>query len=194
MTTRRGGPRRRRAQHAGGIGWRLREWGWGIAAGLALLAIGGGTIFAVTQSSGGGAQAIDGVVCESTERLEYHVHAHLAIYVNGDQVAVPASVGLSNQCIYWLHTHDASGLIHIEAPSQQGFTLAQFFAVWGQTLSAGQLMSYKTDSGHQIQAYVNGQPWTGDPAAIPLDAHAVIVLEYGPPFPAPQPFAFPSGL
>jgi len=34
------------------------------------------------------------------------------------------------KCIYWLHTHDDSGLIHMESPINQSFTLRQFFKIW----------------------------------------------------------------
>ena len=143
--------------------------------------------------SNGGTSAID-IPCEAGERLTYHVHAHLAIFAEGQAVTVPAGIGIRSNCIYWLHTHDTSGILHVEAPSQRGFTLGQVFAIWGQPLSSTQLMNKTVDAQHQIKAYLNGQEFTGDPAAIPLTSHAVIVLEYGPPFPAPQPFTFPSGL
>jgi hypothetical protein len=185
---------RGRAEGIGIVGWRLRQWGWGIAILALLFGVLGATVFAAARPTGGSAQTIDGIACESGERLEYHVHAHVAIYVNGEQLTVPAGTGITNSCIYWLHTHDFSGVIHIESPAQQNFTLGQFFAVWGQTLSAEQLMSYSADASHQVQAYVNGQPWSGDPASIPLDAHAVIVLEYGPPFVSPPSYEFPFGL
>ena len=36
-------------------------------------------------------------------------------------------------------------------------------------------------SGDQLKAWVNGQPYTGDPANIPLASKEQIVLEIGPP-------------
>ncbi|HZP27144.1 MAG TPA: hypothetical protein VFB90_08875 [Dehalococcoidia bacterium] len=136
----------------------------------------------------------DDIPCEAGERLTYHVHVHLAIFLEGQPVTVPAGTGIRSNCIFWLHTHDTTGIIHVEAPSQRSFSLGQLFAIWGQPLSSTQLLSKTVDSQHQIKAYVNGQEFTGDPSTIPLTAHAVIVLEYGPPFPAPQPFTFPAGL
>ncbi len=140
---------------------------------------------------------VDGIPCESNEQLTYHIHAHLSIFVDGQAATVPAGTGIHPQrgCIFWLHTHDTSGVIHVEAPSQRTFTLGQFFDIWGQPLSASALLGNRTDASHQIRAYVDGQPYTGNPAAISLAAHTDIVLEYGPPFPAtPAPFAFPAGL
>ncbi len=33
-------------------------------------------------------------------------------------------------CIYWLHTHDDTGTIHIESPVEQNITLGQFLKIW----------------------------------------------------------------
>jgi len=65
------------------------------------------------------------VRCDTNEQLAYHIHAHLSI-LNGDQgeVSVPANIGIRDACLYWLHTHDDTGVIHIEAPSDPGCLLA----------------------------------------------------------------------
>ncbi len=150
-------------------------------------------IVAAIAGGGPAGPAIAGISCERGERLEYHVHAHLALFIEGNPVEVPAQIGITSNCIYWLHTHDASGIIHVEAPSQGQFTLGQFFSIWGEALSSTALLDRLTDTGHQIQAFENGQPFAGDPATIPLESHTSIVVEYGPPFPPPPPFQFPQG-
>ncbi|HKR74492.1 MAG TPA: hypothetical protein VJR94_10330, partial [Candidatus Nitrosocosmicus sp.] len=44
---------------------------------------------------------------------------------------VPAGIGIiPNECIFWLHTHDDSGIIHVEAPYETSFSLGQFLQVW----------------------------------------------------------------
>ncbi|HEX4207230.1 MAG TPA: hypothetical protein VHZ51_24135 [Ktedonobacteraceae bacterium] len=77
---------------------------------------------------------LNGISCDSTEQLNYHVHAHLSLYINGHQVQVPQHIGIASDgsCIYWLHTHDTSGVIHIEAPSQRTFVLGTFLQLWSQ--------------------------------------------------------------
>lgn len=124
------------------------------------------------------------IPCEATEKLTYHVHSRLTIYINNQRAPVPAEVGIRNTCIFWLHTHDVSGVIHVEAPSKRSFTLGQFFQLWGQPLSQTALLNSKTDAQHEIRAFVSGRLVTGDPAAIPLEDNADIMLMYGPPFPA----------
>jgi hypothetical protein len=169
---------------------------------IGMLAVLGGAVAAACGGgSGSGATAtpfatVDGIPCQNSEQLVYHVHSHLTLIVENQVVQVPAGVGINdNTCLFWLHTHDSSGVIHVEAPSQRQFTLGQFFDIWGQPLSASNLLGHETDATHQIHAYVNQQPYTGNPADIQLGAHADIVLEYGPPFPElPPPYVFPPGL
>jgi len=43
---------------------------------------------------------------------------------------------------------------------------------------------------HRIRTYVGGRLYHGDPRTVPLTQHALITLEYGPPWVAAPPFAF----
>jgi hypothetical protein len=140
---------------------------------------------------------IAGIQCDRAEQVVYHIHAHLAVFVNGVQKQVPYGIGVGpslqttgsgreafvtgGACFYWLHTHAADGVIHIESPSPQVYTLGQFFDIWGQPLSASQA----GPATGPVTALVNGKPYGGDPAAIPLLPHQVIQLNVGP---APVPF------
>ncbi|WP_327065388.1 hypothetical protein [Kitasatospora sp. NBC_01302] len=130
-----------------------------------------------------------------------HIHAHLDIYLDGRAVAVPALVGIDEgaQRISPLHTHDTSGVIHIESPVRADFTLGQFMTEWQVSLAADHLGGARTDAAHTLTAYVNGRPVTGDPAAIKLGAHDEIALVYGTStenaqVSAPSGYAWPSGL
>jgi hypothetical protein len=128
---------------------------------------------------------VAGVDCQSGERLEYHSHAHLSILIQGEVLKVPKDIGVREECLFWLHTHNDSGLIHLEAPEPRDYTLGQFFEIWGQPLSETQLLDRVADSSHQITATVDGEPWEGDPADIVLKDGVTIVLQYGPPFGEP---------
>lgn len=86
-----------------------------------------------STSTGGQGKPIAGVNCLVNE--DYHVHAHLTIIRHGVTLRIPKDIGLSG-CAYELHTHDSSGVIHIETDTVKQFTLGQFFSVWGQTLTA----------------------------------------------------------
>jgi hypothetical protein len=123
-----------------------------------------------------------GIPCQSSEQLTYHIHAHLSIYINGKPVQVPQYVGIASDgsCFYWLHTHDTSGVIHIEAPGPHTFTLGTFLQLWSERFAQ---LGYpiQLDQTTGWQAYVDGKPYTGDFHSIPLNAHALITLAYNSP-------------
>ena len=135
---------------------------------------------------GGHGQQVDGIPCDSSEQLTYHVHAHLTILDNGQLVTIPANTGITGSCFYWLHTHDTTGVIHIEAPVERPFTLSQFFDIWGQTLTDANV------AGHHgaVTAYVDQKPYTGDIDSIPLKDHESITLEVGTTTPPPANYDF----
>jgi hypothetical protein len=127
-------------------------------------------------------QTVDGVSCDQGEHTDFHVHAHLSLYINGAQAQLPQNIGIApdQSCIYWLHTHDATGVIHIEAPGKDNFKLGTFFKIWSQQFSQ---LGYpaQLDSSSDWQVYVNGQPYTGDFRQIKLDAHTLITMAYKTP-------------
>lgn len=148
---------------------------------------------------GGIGRPVDGIQCGAMEYSTLHVHSHLAIFDNGKQMQVPQFVGfapsLAGGCLYWIHTHDPSGIIHIEAPDinpPQGgpYTLGMFFDIWGQPLSADDVAGLTGP----VTAFVNGMKYDGDPRTIPLAAHQQIVLEVGTPVVPPPNYALPEGL
>jgi hypothetical protein len=121
------------------------------------------------------------VPCGPSEVLIRHEHAHLAIVIRGQLRTVPANIGITATQICWLHTHDTSGIIHVEAGDSRTFTLGDFFAVWRQPLSATVLDGETAGSGEAIQATVNQQPHLGAPETIVLRDKQDIVLQLGPP-------------
>ena len=133
--------------------------------------------------------SIDGIRCDRVESSVFHIHQHLAIYDRGSPVAIPSDVGrpVLGNCLYWLHTHVADGIIHVESPVVRTFHLGDFFNVWGQPLSATRIGPVKVPKG-KLRVYLDGRPYTGDPRKIELTEHLDIVLEAGPPYPKPSPF------
>ncbi|HEU5376379.1 MAG TPA: hypothetical protein VFV38_13120 [Ktedonobacteraceae bacterium] len=133
-------------------------------------------------------QPIDNVYCDQLEGSVEHIHAHLTIYINGQQSPLPANVGIPiNQqsgqatCFYWLHVHsDTPGIIHIEAPTKGPFTLGQFLDEWDQGFQVlGFPSELLLDSGWTI--WVNGQVYKGSLASVPLSAHNLITIAYNSP-------------
>ena len=197
----RGGGRRRprRPASSGPPPWLLPL---GVVVGL-IVALG---VIALVQRSASPSESttptVDGIRCQSSEQLLLHIHAHLAIYADGQPRTVPRGIGIrdpqtvqstegpfvaSGSCFFWLHSHTDDGLIHIESPAERTFTLGDYFDIWGQPLSATRVGA---DAG-PVAAYVNEQRFAGDPRSIPLTAHAVIQLDVGTDVP-PRPYTFPA--
>ncbi len=126
------------------------------------------------------APAVGGVQCNQTEQLVYHTHAHLSIYINGQNILLPAQIGITNTCIYWLHTHDASGIIHIESPQNTIFTLGTFFQLWREQFPQLQYQN-QLSSTAGWQVYIDGKPSTSDFNTIELKPHSLITLAYNSP-------------
>jgi hypothetical protein len=150
-------------------------------------------------------RSVDGIKCQQNEALISHEHAHLTLFVNGKARRIPAGIGIwpalnaqnyrngqfgitTENCLAWLNTRYADGLIHIETPVQRAFVLGEFFDLWGQPLSASQV----GPAHGTVTAIVNGTVWTGDPQQIPLTKHAQIQLEVGKPLIAPESIRFPG--
>jgi len=149
--------------------------------------------------------SVDGVQCLGQEQLLFHIHAHLTVFVGGTARQVPAGVGITNaqvqntpqgafvgngNCFYFLHTHAADGIIHIESPVQRTYTLGDFFDVWGQPLGPTQV----GPASGPVTALYNGRVYVGNPRNIPLNAHAQIQLEVGKPLVAQESITFSNGL
>jgi len=168
---------------------------------------------------------VDGITCDTSMSNNYHVHAFIGLYVNGQEIAIPDAAGIvnpagespassdtdgwSNQeiyadCFYHIHTHDASGMIHLEDPDPSNapitaslFTTGNFFDVWGLSVAADHFGPYQG----AVTVYTSGQfarnaagcdpkyncevgstvytQYTGDPTQVPLYSHEVVWYEVG---------------
>lgn len=162
-----------------------------VAAVLALAAAVPGSDATAAPSQQGPAaangQPVGGISCDAQEGQRIHIHQHLVVLDHGHPVAIPPNVGqpAGKRCIYWVHTHTPDGIIHIEAPLNRSFNLGDFFIVWGQPLSRTQAASARAAKGQALKVWVNGQPYKGDPAKIPLVAHTDVTIEAGPPYSKP---------
>ena len=134
------------------------------------------------------------------EMLTVHYHAHVDLLVRGVRVPVPALVGIDSikQTISPLHTHDVTGVVHIESGEDIGFTLGQFFTEWGQPLSGTTVGPVTLTQGEQLLVYRDGKRVAGDPAAIPFTKHGEFFIWVGPasspPKQPPSTYDFPKGL
>jgi len=126
--------------------------------------------------------AIDRVPCQSNGQSAAHFHVHVTISIDGKRTAIPAHMGIApdGSCSYWLHTHDESGVIHIETPAGVAVTLGNFLDIWKQQFrQLGYPGQISDPAGWQV--YVDGQPFAGDMHTIPLHSHLLITLAYHSP-------------
>jgi len=121
---------------------------------------------------------VDNVYCDQQEQTAFHIHAHLTMYINGQALPLPAQIGIASDqsCLYWLHTHDTTGVIHIEAPANHSFTLGNFLDEWSNQFSTLGYPPQLDQTGWQV--YFNGKLYNGDFHKIPLAAHTLITMAY----------------
>jgi hypothetical protein len=116
----------------------------------------------------------------SAEALAFHIHQHLDIFVNGKKVTVPRSIGIDDgSFITELHTHDASGIIHVESAQTKPYTLGQFMSVWGVRFSPNCIGGYCAAPSKPFRVYLDGKPYGGDPNSLILKNHQEIAIVYG---------------
>lgn len=96
----------------------------------------------------------------ASEGTALHIHQHLDLFVDGRRVPVPADVGISatGGFLAPIHTHDASGVIHVESSTRRAFTLGELFDVWGVRFTDSCLGGYCTGGGRTL-----GSSWTVTP-------------------------------
>lgn len=142
-------------------------------------------------------QTVDGVECNTSEQVAFHVHAHLSVYVKGQLRPIPAGIGIvfpaaqstpegpfyaATKCYYWLHVHAQDGVIHIESPAGHSYTLGQFFDLWRQPLSTRQV----GPATGKLTMYVNGRLYRGNPRNMQLGSHVDIQIDVGKPAVLPR--------
>jgi hypothetical protein len=144
-----------------------------------------------------------GLVPETSEHLDYHVHAHLDVFLDGVAQIVPGGIGINTAdpgvhrgiieghpafggirvpcaqpCISPLHTHDVTGILHTESSTEKENSLGQLFVEWGVDLTATCVGGYCRPSW-PISVYVDGRPRAGDPRTIELSDHKEIAIVIG---------------
>jgi hypothetical protein len=137
-----------------------------------------------------------GLPALSSEGTVVHIHSHLDLFVNGKRVPVPGGLGINqgSQFISPLHTHDATGVIHVESTTKEHFTLGQVFAVWGVRFTPYQLGGYRGTPSRPVRLYAHGTRDENDPTRLVLAAHQEIAVVVGKaPARIPSSYRFPAG-
>ncbi len=114
-----------------------------------------------------------------------HQHPNLQVFIAGQAQVVPGDIGIAAN--HWvdhsmdaygemagmspLHTHDSSGVIHLEMSRWHACTLGDLFAVWGQPFDEGHLLS----SAGAVSMTVNGNPSTEFRGLVLQDGQQIVV-------------------
>ena len=99
-----------------------------------------------------------------------HLHPQLMIEINGEQVPIPASIGISigrvadtqisGMRMSPIHTHDSSGTLHLEMENPslkpEVFSLGYFFYIWEKRFDKDCLFEYCTNQGN-LKMFVDGK-------------------------------------
>lgn len=95
------------------------------------------------------------------------MHTHFNVTINNGSVTVPAGIGIDSPL--WnnhtldqygsaghgpIHTHDATGLIHIESTKQREFTFGDFLNIWGFPITGPVKFSVNGIDVKNYRAYV----------------------------------------
>ena len=115
---------------------------------------------------------------------------------NGVSAYTGVNIGIDRTAgfISPLHTHDQSGVIHVESATTRAFSLGQFFDVWGVRFTRECLGGLCDTGSESLRVFVDGHDATGDPRRLELFAHEEIVVAFGTaaelPSPIPRSYGF----
>ena len=105
-----------------------------VAAALLAASCGGADKYGIPNADpvAGFGETVSAVSCDAGGHdAAYHIHAQLTVILpSGVTAQVPPNIGVSERCMYWLHTHDDTGKLHVEAPATTAATLADFLEIW----------------------------------------------------------------
>ena len=101
--------------------------------------------------------------CLDHSGLARHDHSNLNIYINGVENAIPSSVGINTEVcnqeggnMHAVHTHDASGKLHIESNEDIDIPIGVFFDIWGVHFNETGIFDYRVNSTHELIMTVDG--------------------------------------
>ena len=95
--------------------------------------------------------------------LGRHDHSMLSIYINGEERLVPENMGINtDMCneaggnMHTVHTHDATGKLHIETEANVDMPLGVFFDIWGVHFNETGIFDYRVSNTHELIMTVDG--------------------------------------
>lgn len=72
-------------------------------------------------------------VCTTHMSATFHIHPNLTMRIDGVDQVLPSNIGITDTCMHPIHTHDATGKVHVEYERDLPFTLGDFLAIANET-------------------------------------------------------------
>jgi hypothetical protein len=101
--------------------------------------------------------------CLDHSGLARHDHSNLNIYINGVENAVPSTIGINTEVcnqeggnMHAVHTHDATGKLHIESNEDIDIPIGVFFDIWGVHFNETGIFDYRVNSTHELIMTIDG--------------------------------------
>ncbi|MEM2760453.1 MAG: hypothetical protein QXU32_11925 [Nitrososphaerales archaeon] len=114
---------------------------------LAVIAVAAGVITNIITQQ---ARAQDPVYqCIESDNLPYQAYVTISVSINGQPIEVPANIGMQENCLRPIHTHDNSGLIHIVYDRPYDFKLGHFLWYWGFDIQKYDATTYVNGIQHE---------------------------------------------
>jgi len=101
-----------------------------------------------------------------------HWHANISITVRGNNVVIPANIGISSTEMRSMHTHKTNGIIHMEfrgTVHKKDMMLKQFFKIWGKDMNSFGTNMQMTVNGKKNTQYGQYEVQDGDVIKLSYD-------------------------
>ena len=115
------------------------------------------------------------LLCTTDMATQFHIHPELTIVIDGETQVIPTDIGIKPNCMNSIHTHDATGKIHVESPVKKDFTLGDFFAVWEKPFDKDHILDKTVDANHVIEVTVNDKPVTTFENTVLVDLDKIVI-------------------
>ena len=119
---------------------------------------------------------------DSHNSLAMHIHPRLELVVNDQSVTVPGDLGIDttacDQAMHLLHTHDASGKLHIEGYDPFTPTADLIFEVWNISYPNDESLRPLFDDATNVTVTVNGVATDADWDEIVLKDGETLRIEH----------------
>jgi hypothetical protein len=115
--------------------------------------------------------------------LGRHDHSVLSIFINGNERQIPENMGINTDVcneqggnMHTVHTHDATGKLHIETEANVDMPLGVFFDIWGVHFNETGIFDYRVSNTHELIMTVDGVTNTEFDDYLLVDGKEIVII------------------